>query len=199
MQRTCRLGLTGGIGSGKSTVARMLHEKGATVIDADAIARACTLAGGAAMPAIAACFGSSFVAADGSLDRDRMRTHAFADPQARSRLEAIIHPLVGQEVARQAVASQSACTVFDLPLLVDSPRWRAQLDWVLVVDCEPETQIRRVMARNGWERTVVEAVLTQQSTRAQRLAAADAVLFNDGLDLPSLRHGVYRLARRFGL
>lgn len=199
MQRTCRLGLTGGIGSGKSTVARMLHEKGATVIDADAIARACTLAGGAAMPAIAACFGSGFIAADGSLDRDRMRAHAFADPQARSRLEAIVHPLVGQEVARQAAASQSACTVFDLPLLVDSPRWRAQLDWVLVVDCEPETQIRRVMARNGWERTVVEAVLKQQSTRAQRLAAADAVLFNDGLDLPSLRHGVHRLARRFGL
>lgn len=199
MRPTWRVGLTGGIGSGKSTVARMLRDKGAALVDADAIARACTLAGGPAMPAIATRFGSNFVRADGSLDRDRMRRHAFADPQARAQLEAIVHPLVAQEVIRQAAASRSVCTVFDLPLLVESPRWRSQLDHVVVVDCAPDTQIQRVMTRNGWERKLVEAVLKQQSTRLQRLAAADAVLFNDRLDLTELRHNVYRLAQRFGL
>ena len=199
MRRGFRLGLTGGIGSGKSTVARLLQDRGATVIDADAIARACTLAGGAAMPAIAAAFGTDFVTPDGSLDRDRMRAHVFGHPQAKAQLEAIIHPLVGQEIAQQAAAACSPCTVFDVPLLVESPRWRPQLDRVLVVDCQRETQIRRVMARNGWERAAVEAVLDNQSPRLRRLAAADIVLFNDGHEIEQLRRMVDRLAQRFGL
>ena len=199
MRRRFRLGLTGGIGSGKSTVARLLQDRGAAVIDADAIARACTLTGGAAMPAIRATFGADFVAADGSLDRDRMRAHVFAQPQARAQLEAIVHPLVGQEMARQAAAADTVCTVFDVPLLVESPRWRPQLDRVLVVDCQRETQIRRVMARNGWERATVEAVLDNQSPRQRRLAAADIVLFNDGHEIEQLRLMVDRLAQRFGL
>ena len=194
-----RIGLTGGIGSGKSTVARLFQDRGAAVIDADAIARACTLAGGAAMPAIRATFGADFVAPDGSLDRDRMRAHVFGHPQAKAQLEAIVHPLVGQEIARQAAAADAVCTVFDVPLLVESPRWRPQLDRVLVVDCERETQIRRVMARNGWERTTVEAVLDNQSPRLRRLAAADTVLFNDGHEIEQLRCMVARLAQRFGL
>lgn len=199
MRRRFRLGLTGGIGSGKSTVARLFQDRGAAVIDADAIARACTLAGGAAMPAIAAAFGTDFVAPDGSLDRDRMRAHVFGHPQAKAQLEAIVHPLVGQEIARQAAAADAVCTVFDVPLLVESPRWRPQLDRVLVVDCERETQIRRVMARNGWERATVEAVLDNQSPRLRRLAAADMVLFNDGHEIEQLRGVVGRLAQRFGL
>lgn len=199
MRRRFRLGLTGGIGSGKSTVARLFQDRGAAVIDADAIVRACTLAGGAAMPAIRATFGADFVAPDGSLDRDRMRAHVFGHPQAKAQLEAIVHPLVGQEIARQAAAADAVCTVFDVPLLVESPRWRPQLDRVLVVDCERETQIRRVMARNGWERTTVEAVLDNQSPRLRRLAAADMVLFNDGHEIEQLRCMVDRLAQRFGL
>jgi dephospho-CoA kinase len=194
-----RLGLTGGIGSGKSTVARLLQARGATVIDADAIARSCTQAGGAAMPAVSAAFGAEFLNADGALDRDRMRAHVFSHPQARAALEAIVHPLVGQEVARQAALSTARCTVFDVPLLVESPHWRQRLDKVLVVDCTRETQIRRVMARNGWERTTVEAVLDSQSPRERRLAAADTVIFNDDLVLDDLAREVHRLGDRFGL
>lgn len=194
-----RLGLTGGIGSGKSTVARLLNARGATVIDADAIARACTQSGGQAMDAVASVFGADFVAADGSLDRQRMRDHVFAHPQARAQLEAIVHPLVGQEIARQAAASKARCTVFDVPLLVESPRWRPQLDWVLVVDCSRETQIRRVLDRNGWERTTIEAIVDSQSPREYRLAAADTVIFNDVNGIEYLQHEVHRWADRFGL
>lgn len=194
-----RLGLTGGIGSGKSTVAALLQANGAALIDADAIARACTQPGGAAMPAIADTFGEGFVTTDGGLNRDRMREHVFAHPDAREQLQAIVHPLVALEIASQAARSNPACTVFDIPLLVESPRWRPQLDRVLVVDCEPETQIQRVMARNRWDRNTVEAVLSSQSPRRQRLAAADFVLYNDGHEIEHLRQLVDRLARRFGL
>lgn len=194
-----RLGLTGGIGSGKSTVALRLKERGACVIDADAIARACTLAGGSAMPAVAQAFGPHFIAADGALNREHMRKHVFVHPEARQRLEAIVHPLVGQEVAKQAAASTAPCIVFDVPLLVESPRWRPQLDHVLVVDCLPETQVQRVQARNGWERATIEAVLASQSPRKQRLAAADGVIFNDGIELEQLRNLVDLIAKRFGL
>lgn len=194
-----RLGLTGGIGSGKSTVARLLQARGATVIDADAIARACTLAGGSAMPAVAQVFGAEFVTSDGALDRDRMRAHVFAQPDARAQLEAIVHPLVGQEIARQAAASRARCTVFDVPLLVESPHWRLQLDWVLVVDCTRETQVQRVLARNGWDRATIESILDSQSPRERRLAAADTVIFNDGHEIEHLQREVARWADRFGL
>lgn len=196
---TVRLGLTGGIGSGKSTVARLLQDRGATVIDADAIARACTQAGGAAMPAVRRVFGADFISPEGALDRDRMRAHVFAHPEARAQLEAIVHPLVAQAIAQQATASTAPCTVFDVPLLVESPRWRPQLDRVLVVDCSRETQVHRVMARNGWDRTTIEAVLDSQSPRVRRLAAADMVLFNNGHEIEHLRREVNRLADRFGL
>lgn len=194
-----RLGLTGGIGSGKSTVARLLQERGAALIDADAIARACTIAGGRAIPAVAQAFGSDFITPDGALDRQRMREHVFTHPEARQRLEHIVHPLVGAEIAHQAAAVDSPCIVFDVPLLVESPRWRPQLDRVLVVDCQPETQIRRVQARNGWDRATIEAILKSQSPRAQRLAAADLVIFNDSNEIEPLRRTVDQIADRFGL
>lgn len=194
-----RLGLTGGIGSGKSTVARLLQERGATVIDADAISRACTLEGGAAIPAIAQTFGQEFIAPDGALDRPRMRDHVFAHPEARRALETIVHPLVRAEIRRQAAASRSPCLVFDVPLLVESPEWRHQLDRVLVVDCSEETQIRRVTERNGWNRSTIEAVLRSQSPRARRLVAADTVIFNDGYQIEPLQRLVGLLADEFGL
>lgn len=194
-----RLGLTGGIGSGKSTVARLLQERGATVIDADAISRACTLEGGAAIPAIAQTFGQEFIAPDGALDRPRMRDHVFAHPEARQALEAIVHPLVRAEIRQQAAASRSPCLVFDVPLLVESPEWRHQLDRVLVVDCSEETQIRRVTERNGWDHSTIEAVLRSQSPRARRLVAADTVIFNDGYQIEPLQRLVGLLADEFGL
>lgn len=197
-----RVGLTGGIGSGKSTVARMLVELGAALVDADAIARGVTAAGGPAVPEIRLAFGDAFINADGALDRERMRALAFNEPGARQRLEAIVHPLVGQETARQAqeaVASGHRCLVFDIPLLVESGRWRQQVDQVLVVDCSAETQITRVMARSGLAREAVQAVIAAQAPRAVRLAAADCVICNEGLSLVQLQREVASLAPRFGL
>jgi dephospho-CoA kinase len=192
-----RIGLTGGIGSGKSTVGQMLQERGAAVIDADAIARSVTAAHGTAMPAIAQAFGPDFITPDGALDRERMRAHVFSHPKAKQALEAIIHPLVAQETqrqAQQAIANGHHTLVFDVPLLVESgARWRAQVDRVLVVDCSEETQIQRVMARNSWKREAVQAVVTAQASRAQKLAAADWVIDNEGISLEALRKRVLSL------
>jgi dephospho-CoA kinase len=200
-----RVGLTGGIGSGKSTVARILVASGATLIDADAISRQLTAPGGLALHEIARQFGDDLITADGAMDRDRMRQLAFSDPSLRRQLEAIIHPLVGQEVMRQSGAAAAAakgkggCIVFDVPLLVESGRWRQQVDHVLVVDCLEATQIARVMARNGWSQEAVEKIMAGQASRAQRLAAADSCLFNDGLSLDALAVLVRQLRLHFGL
>jgi dephospho-CoA kinase len=197
-----RIGLTGGIGSGKSTVLVMLRALGAAALVADAISRATTAAGGAALPAIAAAFGPEYIAADGALDRDRMRERAYAHPGSRKDLEAIIHPLVGQEIQRQvdaALAAGARCIVFDIPLLVESGRWRAQLDRVLVVDCEPGTQVARVTARSALTPEQVRAIIAAQAPRALRLAAADLVICNEGITLEALRSEVEQAARTFGL
>jgi dephospho-CoA kinase len=197
-----RIGLTGGIGSGKSTVLAMLQQLGATAIDADAISRATTAPGGAAIPLIAQKFGAGFIAPDGALDRAKMRERAYAHPEARRELEQIIHPLVGQESARQveaALAAGARCIVFDIPLLVESGRWRRQVDRVLVVDCEPETQVARVTARSGLAPDEVRAIIAAQAPRALRLAAADVVICNEGLSLEALRYEVEQAARSFGL
>ncbi len=188
-----RIGLTGGIGSGKSTVSKLLADRGAAIIDTDAIARALTRPGGAAIPALRAEFGADAIAADQSLDRDRMRALAFADPSARRRLEAILHPLIGAETARQARASNAAVQVFDVPLLVESGRWVSRVDRVLVVDCSEATQVERVVARSGWAADTVRAVIAQQASRAARRAAADAVIHNDGISLDELTERVARL------
>ena len=191
-----QLGLTGGIGSGKSTVAQMLADRGAAIIDADAISRATTASGGAAMAAVREQFGPEFVAADGSLDRARMREKVFKDPTARQRLEAIIHPLVTRETERQAGAAMQAgkrCLVFDVPLLAESSRWQGRVDKVLVVDCDPETQVQRVVARNGLSADEVRRIIAAQSSREKRLAIADWVILNDGLSLDELREKVNAL------
>ena len=197
-----RLGLTGGIGSGKSTVANMLVEQGATLIDADDISRATTASGGAAITSIAAQFGPGVVNADGSMNRDAMRQRIFSDSNARHQLEAIIHPLVSNESARQAeVARQAGCAllVFDIPLLVESSRWRNQLDRVLVVDCEVTTQISRVLQRSGWTQAMVANVIASQANRTQRLAAADLVIYNNALTLDDLAAQVREILLRITL
>ena len=193
-----RIGLTGGIGSGKSTVAGFLREAGAAIVDTDAISRRLTLPGGAAMPAIAQAFGADFVTADGALDRDRMRALAFSDITAKRRLESILHPLITAEALAQADAAKSALIVFDVPLLVESGRWRARVSRVLVVDCSTETQMQRVLQRPGWTRERIEGALAAQTTREARRAAADAVLLNDGIPLVALRNEVMNLAARWG-
>jgi len=197
-----RLGLTGGIGSGKSTVATFLADLGAAVMDADAIARSVTAPGGLAIAPIRAAFGNDMITAEGALDRDQMRARAFADARERKRLEAIIHPLVGQETARQADAAVAAghrCLVFDVPLLVESSHWRTRVDAVLVVDCLPQTQIARVVARSQLDPAGVQTIINAQSPRLRRLQAADAVIFNEGLSLGVLRAEVATLATGFGL
>lgn len=180
-QRGLHIGLTGGIGSGKSTVAQILVELGAALVDTDAIARALTLPGGAAIDAIRAAFGGSVIGSDGALDRDSMRERVFSDLTAKTRLEAILHPMIGAECQRQAQAAGDLPVVFDVPLLVESSRWRSLVDKVVVVDCAETTQIDRVMQRSGWSREAVESVIAQQASRSTRRAAADAVICNDGL------------------
>jgi dephospho-CoA kinase len=197
-----RLGLTGGIGSGKSTVAALLGTHGAHVIDTDAISRHLTAPSGAAIPAIARAFGSDFITTQGALDRDHMRQLVFQYPAARLRLEQILHPLIGLEARHQAVLAQDAGTrsiVFDIPLLVESGRWRPILDQVLVVDCLPETQIARVMARSQLQREEVERILQQQASRLQRLHAADHVINNNAQNLEQLQRLVQAFAAHFGL
>ncbi|MET3444525.1 dephospho-CoA kinase [Variovorax paradoxus] len=182
-----RIGLTGGIGSGKSTVAALLVAEGAVLVDTDAIARRIAEPGGIAMPAIETAFGRTVIAPDGGLDRAGMRQLVFADSSARKRLESILHPLIGAETERLAFAAgQDATVVFDVPLLVESGRWRALVDRVLVVDATEETQLRRVVARSGWAPEAVRAVIAQQAPRKLRRAAADAVIFNESLSLEEL-------------
>ncbi|MET4579902.1 dephospho-CoA kinase [Ottowia thiooxydans] len=204
MKEPLRLGLTGGIGSGKSTVATMLAECGAAVIDSDAISRATTASGGVALPAIVATFGPQMLGADGALDRGAMRQLVFGDTSARHRLESIIHPLVSQEVDRQAklaTDSGKTCLVFDVPLLVESgARWRGKLDRVLVIDCPAETQIERVMARSGIGTEEVQRIIDAQASREARLSAADIVIYNGaGVSLPALRESVQSLLPSLGL
>lgn len=188
-----RIGLTGGIGSGKSTVAGLLASHGAQIIDTDAIARRLTLPGGAAITPIRSAFGDDAIDATGALDRQRMRTLAFGDPQARRRLEQILHPLIGAQTEQEAAASPAPVKVFDVPLLVESGRWRGIVDRVLVVDCTEATQVARVVQRSGWPEDTVRAVMAQQATRAARLACADAVIHNDGLSLERLADEVAAL------
>ncbi|GAB7538479.1 dephospho-CoA kinase [Burkholderia sp. 3C] len=173
------VGLTGGIGSGKTTVANRFGELGATLVDTDAIAHRVTAPGGSAMAPIAAAFGDEFVAADGALDRARMRALVFGDDAARKRLEAITHPLIRAETEREATLATGAYVIFVVPLLVESGSWRRRVDRVLVIDCEVETQIMRVMQRNGFAREQVEAIVARQATREARLAAADDVIVNE--------------------
>ena len=189
-----RIGLTGGIGSGKSTVARLLAGHGAKVVDTDAISRVLTQAGGAAMPALREAFGDGVIGPDGGLDRDQMRRLAFADGTARSKLEAILHPMISAEAQREATAATDAAViVFDIPLLVESGHWRDSVHRVLVVDCSASTQVERVMARSGWTADSVKAVMAAQATRERRNSIAHDVVVNDGISQADLARRVEAL------
>jgi dephospho-CoA kinase len=180
VKRRFTVGLTGGIGSGKSTVAREFEARGVTVVDADALAHRLTAPGGAAIPAVRAAFGDEVVDASGALDRARMRAIAFGDASARRRLEAILHPMIRAETERLAQAAPGRYVILMIPLLVESGDPRARCDRVLVVDCPEAEQIRRVMARSHLARAEVEAIMASQASRAARLAAADDVVDNGG-------------------
>ena len=189
-----KIGLTGGIGSGKSTVARRFAALGALVVDTDALAHALTAPGGAAIPAIAAAFGADMVAADGAMDRAKMRALVFAQPAQRQRLEAILHPMIAAATRAQASrAGVGQAVVFDVPLLTESATWRARVDRVVVVDCAAATQVARVVQRSGWTAEAVERTIAQQASRAQRRAIADAVIVNETLTLRQLDHEVEQL------
>jgi len=181
------VGLTGGIGSGKSTVADLFAAHGVPLVDTDLIAHRITAPHGIAMPQIAAEFGDSFVAADGSLDRARMRTLVFSDDGARKRLEGITHPLIRAETEREQREAQGPYVIVVVPLLVESGSWKTRVNRVLTVDCSVETQISRVMSRNGFSREQVLAIIARQATREARLAAADDVINNDNAPLEALK------------
>lgn len=185
-----RIGLTGGIGSGKSTFAAMLAKRGFDVIDADAISKALTSTGGLAVAKVREVFGDSAIALDGSMDRGQMRTLVFSQPQAKQQLENILHPLIRASIADQLNAIKNKgkpLAILDIPLLVESSHWQDQLDGIIVVDCSQSRQLSRVMARNGWTQAQTQAVLDTQASRQERLAVANWVIDNDHDDLNALQ------------
>jgi len=175
------IGLTGGIGSGKSTVADAFAALGAGVVDTDQIAHRLTAPNGTAMPAILAEFGPSVADSTGAMDRSVMREIVFSDPLARKRLEAILHPMIGAESTRALEAVDGPYRIVVVPLLVEGRHWRSRVDRVLVVDCPRALQIERVIQRSGLALEQIEAILDAQATREQRLAQADDVIDNSGL------------------
>ncbi|WP_332848404.1 dephospho-CoA kinase [Massilia sp. S19_KUP03_FR1] len=177
------VGLTGGIGCGKSTVADLFAARGAALIDTDVIAHQLTAPGGAAMAALLQAFGPDYATPDGAMDRARMRELVFTDPGARTRLEAILHPMIRAATATAALAATGPYLIYVVPLLVESGNWRGRVQRILAIDCRESTQIARVMARNGLPEAQVQAIMAAQASRQQRLDAADDVIDNDaGLD-----------------
>ncbi len=173
------VGLTGGIGSGKSAVSDEFAALGATVVDTDVIAHELTDRGGAAVAEVERIFGKDFIAG-GAMDRKRMRDHVFADPAAKRALEGLLHPMIRAESARRSLAASGPYVVHVVPLLIESPDYRQRFDRVLVVDCPEEIQMERVRARSGLSADEVRAIMRAQASRAERLAAADDVIDNGG-------------------
>jgi len=190
------VGLTGGIGSGKSAVAALFAELGADIVDTDAIAHQLTGRGGAAIEPIRAALGGSVIAPEGALDRPAMRRLAFSDPAAKQRLEAILHPMIRGEADLRCVSAQGAYVILVVPLLVETGSYRGRVDRILVVDCAEATQVARTMARSGLTEAEVRAIMAVQAGREARLAAADDVIDNDG-GLEALRAQVEALHRRY--
>lgn len=195
-RRAFAVGLTGGIGCGKSTVADLFASLGASIVDTDAIAHALTAPHGAAMPAILAEFGPDFATPEGALDRARMRSLVFSDAGARARLEAILHPRIRDATAAAALIATGPYVIYAVPLLIESGSWRERVARVLAVDCSEDTQVARVMQRSGLSPDQVRAIMATQVTRAERLAAADDVIDNDD-GLEALLPQVTRLHERY--
>ena len=190
------VGLTGGIGSGKSAAADEFARLGATVVDTDAIARALTERGGAALPHIKSLFGEAFVTSGGAMDRDAMRSRVFSDPVAKQALEGLLHPMIRAEAERRTAAAQGPYVVQVVPLLVESDDYRKRVARVLAVDCPEEVQLERVMARSGLSEDAVRSIMAHQVPRAARLAAAHDVIDNAGT-LEQLRQQVAALHARY--
>ena len=190
------VGLTGGIGSGKSSVARLFADKGVTVVDADEISHRLTTAGGAAIEPIRSAFGDEMIAPDGALDRVRMRERVFSAPDAKRKLERILHPLIGAQAKREVDTARGPYVIHMIPLLIEGGNAKARFDRVLVVDCPEETQIERVMARSGLKRTEVEAIMATQASRTQRLTQADDIVDNSG-DPSALEPQIERLHSQY--
>jgi len=190
------VGLTGGIGSGKSAVATLLGELGASIIDTDAISHSLTAAGGAAMPAIETLFGSKYLTSEGALDRAAMRELVFSDQGARLQLESVLHPLIAQKTQVEANQANGLYLIFVVPLLVESGRWKDRVDRILVVDCSEQLQIERVTRRNNLSAGQVQAIMATQANRAQRLAAANDVVVNE-TSLEALRAELKKLHQRY--
>ena len=180
------VGLTGGIGSGKSAAAALFAEHGAIVVDTDVIAHELSAPGGAAIPALREAFGDASIGADGALDRAAMRALIFSDPAAKARLEAILHPLIRSISAERVRAATGPYVVLVVPLLIESGHWAERCDRVVVVDCPEEVQLARVMARSKLTEAQVRAIMATQASRAQRCAAAQEIIDNAG-DFDSLR------------
>jgi dephospho-CoA kinase len=194
-ERFC-IGLTGGIASGKSTVSERLSQLGAGVVDTDVIAHALTQVGGAAMPAIQAAFGDAFINADGSMNRSAMRAKVFAQPNERKRLEAILHPLIHAKTRELGASVAGSYVVFVVPLLVESPRWRQQVDRIVVVDCEPRAQLDRLLQRKGVTPEQAQQIIAVQASRTMRLNAADDSVQNHS-DRIALLHAIDQLHETF--
>jgi dephospho-CoA kinase len=194
-ERFC-IGLTGGIASGKSTVSERLSELGAGVVDTDVIAHALTQVGGAAMPAIQAAFGDGFINADGSMNRSAMRTKVFAQPDERKRLEAILHPMIHARTRELGATVVGDYVVFVVPLLIESPRWRHQVDRIVVVDSEPLVQQERLLKRDGISLGQAQQIMAAQASREQRLAAADVTVQNNS-DRAALLYAIDQLHASF--
>ena len=190
------IGLTGGIGSGKSAAAEEFARLGASVVDTDAIAHELTERGGAALAQLERLFGAEVIAASGAMDRTRMRQRVFSDPVAKRSLEALLHPLIREESQRRIAAASGPYVVQVVPLLVESPDYRQRVDRVLVVDAPEETQVARVHARSQLSESEIQAILRSQASRAERLAAADDVIDNSGT-LDALRKQVAALHARY--
>jgi dephospho-CoA kinase len=193
---TLVVGLTGGIGSGKSAAADEFAECGATVVDTDAIARELTEKGGAALALIERLFGPGFIEESGAMDRKKMRDHVFADPAAKRSLEALLHPMIREESGRRIAAAGGPYVIHVVPLLIESPDYRSRVDRVLVVDCPEETQLARVRKRSGLSEEEVRAIMRTQVSRAERLAAADDVIDNRG-SRDALRKQVAALHKKY--
>lgn len=174
-----KIGLTGGIGSGKSQVAQYFEQWGATVVDTDLIAHQLSAPGGLAINAIQQSFGAEFISPEGAMDRVKMREYVFAQPEQRQRLEAILHPLILQVTKRQINEAQGCYVVVVVPLLVETGHWLQRVDRVCVVDCDSATQIQRVQARSRLTVEAIERIMNAQVSRQQRLAAADDIILND--------------------
>ena len=190
------IGLTGGVGSGKTSAARIFQKLGAAVVDTDEIAHDLTRPGGAAVAAIRSEFGADYVAADGGLDRAKMRRLVFADAVARKKLEAILHPLIRKDSQARIAAAQQPYVLVVVPLLLETGAYRELIGRVLVIDCDEERQIARAMKRSALSSDEVRAIMAAQLPRAKRLAAADDVLHNDA-DLEALRRQAEALHERY--